>query len=124
MKKLIFLFFTLLLTNCASLTFEENPPFNITKATYKESVKEIVINYTSESTVEFLNAFFRNHKLKINKREQQPLIIKFNKLQNMNLQFHGDSKKEFGNKAPKEDFPFKLNYYRLKPIGLISPKGD
>jgi len=105
------LLFASFFIKCASVN--KTAPFNIQKATYKESLTEIefTIPFSSENPVEFLKLFFRNQTTKVTYKSANILSATFSKTKKINFQLHGDSKKEFGNKPPpkKVDLPFKLN---------------
>lgn len=124
-KILRVLIFTLFLTNCASLSFEANPPFVITKVTYQNwknhlksiSGTDINISYTSRKKVAFKELFYNEKQeevsFKKDKNGTKFLLVQFkNKTTNNNfdIQLHGNSKKEFGNKPPQKqaNFPFEL----------------
>jgi len=111
MKIIPIILLTLAFTQCASVPSNNNMPFNVTKTNLKESLKEdiVTIEYTSTSSITFLELFFRGRKTSL-QQEGTTLVGVFNKLKNRDLQLHGDAKKEFGNRPSKKQLklPFKL----------------
>jgi len=108
---IILLFFTF--CKCASLPFDKNPPFVITKATADMSNKAINISYTSIKDIKFKSIYFHNQEgkviLKSDSNGELYLYAKFKK-NKTDIKIYGDSEHEFGNKPqPKKHlFPFKL----------------
>ncbi|APG65785.1 hypothetical protein LPB136_10595 [Tenacibaculum todarodis] len=110
------------LFQCASLKFEDNPPFKINSATFKNYVggmpgvsgTNVVINYETSTTVNFDSLFFKGRKAKIElETSGKKNYIKghFNTStvnSKEDLVLHKDGKKEYGNKVPEKKFPFEL----------------
>ncbi|TYP99790.1 hypothetical protein C7447_101395 [Tenacibaculum adriaticum] len=124
MKLLGLILLALGLTKCASLQFEQTPPFIITKATYTNWVggvkgvsgTNVNISYTSEKEITFDSIYFRGKKTKVSFKElngQKSVMGQFNtsKVRSKeNLQMHRDASMEYGNIVTirKEYFPFEL----------------
>lgn len=110
------------LFQCASVSFEKNPPFTIHSASYKNWVggvpgvsgTKVRINFKANTVVAFDSMFFKNKKAKI-------VIETINKDTFLNGHFstsiinskedlvlHKDGKKEYGNKVPEKRFKFDL----------------
>ncbi|CAI8317754.1 MAG: Uncharacterised protein [Polaribacter sp. SA4-10] len=85
MKNITFLFLTLSLITCKSISFDKKPPFKITEASYKNWVGgqpgvhgiNVYINYTSKTTIDFDSIYFRNQtgKLEIKKHPETNLLV-------------------------------------------------
>jgi hypothetical protein len=85
MKNITFLFLTLSLITCKSISFDKKPPFKITEASYKNWVGgqpgvhgiNVYINYTSKNAVDFDSIYFRNQtgKLEIKKHPETNLLV-------------------------------------------------
>jgi|TARA_B110000908_G_scaffold99416_1_gene117421 hypothetical protein len=85
MKNITFLFLTLSLITCKSISFDKKPPFKITEASYKNWVGgqpgvhgiNLYINYTSKNAVDFDSIYFRNQtgKLEIKKHPETNLLV-------------------------------------------------
>lgn len=110
------------LFQCASLKFEDNPPFKINSATFKNYIggmpgvsgTNVVINYEANTTVNFDSLFFKGRKAKIELEsiEKKNYIKGHFNTSTVNskedLMLHKDGKKEYGNKIPEKKFPFEL----------------
>jgi len=110
MKIMSLIFLAFIFIQCASISTGKKIPFTIDKASYKESSKniQIDINYTATSSIDFLNIYFKNHKIKLTKNNNTSLSATYNKSVNFDIQLHRNSKKEFGNHPQQKVLPFKL----------------
>ena len=110
------------LFQCASIKFEDNPPFKINSATFNNYVggmpgvsgMNVKISYETNNSVEFDSLFFKGKKAKIELQtiEKKNYINGSFNTSTVNskedLILHSEGKKEYGNKAPKKKFPFEL----------------
>ena len=89
MKSITFLFLTLSLVTCKSVSFDKKPPFKIIEASYKSWVGgqpgvhgiNVYISYTSKTAINFDSIYFRNQTVKLemkNQNETKLLIGYFN----------------------------------------------
>ncbi|WP_143032182.1 hypothetical protein [Tenacibaculum sp. MAR_2009_124] len=122
MKLFGILFFALGFTQCASQKFENKPPFTITSAVYTNisggmpgnNSVDLRLTFSTSKEIEFDQLFFINRTTKAvleTKGKVQYIIGRYNtspKNSKYDLELHGDSKKEYGNKPSSESFPFKL----------------
>lgn len=107
---------------CKSIKLEDNPPFQIESATYKNWVGGIEgvsgtlleIEIVNGSQIIYDTAFFHNKTSKIEVKTKNGnvlLLANFDtsKNQKPDLVMHSDSKKEINNKIPRtKEFPFDL----------------
>ena len=85
MKNITFLFLTLSLITCKSISFDKKPPFKITEASYKNWAGgqpgvhgiNVYISYISKNAVDFDSIYFRNQtgKLEIKKHPETNLLV-------------------------------------------------
>ena len=89
MKITAILLFALSFSQCGSLKLENNPPFKVTKATYKNWVGgqpgasgvNVFIKYTSENKIDFDSIYFMNRIVKVelnNVKANKTVIGRFN----------------------------------------------
>ncbi len=97
MKFLNILLLTIVITKCASLP-EENAPFKVLKAVHnttdKATVLELMLDNTSN--IVFDRMYYQNKVAEAVVKENS-VFGNFTKPK-LDIQLHGDSKKEFGNK--------------------------
>lgn len=125
MKLFGILIFALTFTQCASMKMDNNPPFTVKSATYTHitgglpgnNSLNLMIEFSSENTINFENVFFQNRTTKAvieKKQDKQYIAARYNtspKKDRKDLVLHANSKEEFGNttnEKVKEEFPFKL----------------
>lgn len=122
MKLLTLTIFTIGITQCASMKFEQNPPFAIVSSAYNHWVggvqgvqgTTVQIIYTSEKDIEFDTLYFNGLQTSVKKqnKEGQKLVVgnfDTSVVSDLDLVLDKDPKKEFGNKPPKkEEIPFTL----------------
>ena len=149
--KIIFsIFISFLFLQCASLQFENQPPFIIESATYYHNKTELLkkgnskmyIRYTSKDKIVFDSLFFRNKKSKIDIKTKGDLKYIFVDIKKTSIlkDFTLDANpiKELKNKFPQSaNFPFKLKedeaiisyiskektkYFRIKNVKTSTKK--
>ncbi|WP_420552051.1 hypothetical protein [Tenacibaculum aiptasiae] len=112
-------------TQCASMKMDSNPPFSVKSATYTHitgglpgnNTLNLIIEFTSEDSVNFEKVFFQNRSTKAvieKKQNKQYIAARYNTSSDQDrkdLVLHANPKEEHGNTAntkSEKDFPFKL----------------
>ncbi|WP_299119499.1 hypothetical protein [uncultured Tenacibaculum sp.] len=112
-------------TQCASMKMDSNPPFSVKSATYTHitgglpgnNSLDLIIEFTSEDSVDFEKVFFQNRVTKAvieKKQDKQHIAARYNTSTDQDrkdLTLHADPKEEHGNTASaksENDFPFEL----------------
>jgi len=99
------------LTKCASLP-EEKAPFKVIKAvsSLTTTAKKLTFTIDEATEVVFENIYYQDKIAKAIVDGNQVYGNFLKDKRKLDMQLHGDSKKEFGNKAPEKklDFPFEI----------------
>lgn len=120
MKILLALLIIVSFSQCASVTFEQNPPFQVTDATYQNWFRgqsgvhgvNVKIFYTANKTIEFDSIYFekRGVRLQIKNSKTTKLVVGYfvpNKINDIILD--ANSVKESQNSGPTtKKTPFQL----------------
>tara|TARA_B110000091_G_scaffold204672_1_gene239621 strand:- start:489 stop:953 length:465 start_codon:yes stop_codon:yes gene_type:complete len=123
MKSITFLFLSLSLVTCKSISFDKKPPFKITAASYKNWVGgqpgvhgiNVYINYTSKTAIDFDSIYFRNKTVKLElkkQNEKKRLVGYFNTSttkSKKDLQLQKDAPKPHSTINTELKIPFVLN---------------
>lgn len=122
MKVLSILTIIIGFSQCGSLKFETNPPFEIMSATYQNwsggqpgvGGTNVKINYTSTSEMVFDSVYFNNKvtKLEFKQANSNKLVVGFfNRIRVKNeIVLDKNPTKELNNPVPNlQKFPFELN---------------
>lgn len=110
-------------SQCASVKFDQKPPFTVTNATYTSWVggikgasgTNVKFYYKTNANVVFEDIYYKGRltKAELKKDKKGTLVVGYFKNESTalrDLQLHSDPKQEYGNQPPKkiEDFPFEL----------------
>ena len=123
MKFIAVVFLAIVSAQCASVQFETQPPFTVTKATYTnwvggiEGVSGFNVNmdYTAANKVEFDSIFFRGRIAKVSYKEtgdSKSILGYFStSTRQEQMSLNREASKEYGNSSSvttEPEFPFEL----------------